>query len=226
MQRLDAAVAAREVLNRQHGRPPACRERRDRPRSPPGWRAPRRRCLRRACGRWPSTRMRSETFITSRMSCSTSTTVMPSRAIAADERVDLGGLDRIAAGGRLVEQQHLGLARERAGDLEPLERAVGQAAGRPLGRCRQPDARQQRAAAASRVARFCRATAGRCRRSARMPVALVQVAADHDVLERASCGRRSAGSGTCATGRAAPAARGASPVTSSPASRTLPCAGA
>ena len=71
-------------------------------------------------------------------------------------RLDLGGLDRVAAGGRLVEQQDLGLARQRAGDLEPLQRAIGQAAGRPLGRCGKPDARERRRRALRGVARFCR----------------------------------------------------------------------
>ena len=54
VQRLDAAVTAGDVLNRQHGCSPARRGRRDRLRSRPGWRAPRRPCLPRGCGRWPA----------------------------------------------------------------------------------------------------------------------------------------------------------------------------
>ena len=50
-----------------------------------------------------------------------------------DDGVDLLRLDRVAAGRRLVEQQHLRRGRERARDLQPLERAVS-AACRPSGR--------------------------------------------------------------------------------------------
>ena len=39
-----------------------------------------------------------------------------------DQVVDLLGLDRVAAGGGLVEEEDAGFERERAGDLEALER--------------------------------------------------------------------------------------------------------
>ena len=43
-----------------------------------------------------------------------------------DQVVDLLGLDRVAAGGRLVEQQDARPERQSASDLEALEGAVGQ----------------------------------------------------------------------------------------------------
>ena len=52
VQRLDAAVTAGNIFNRQHGCFPARREPRDRPRSRRGWSALRRPCLQRGCGRW------------------------------------------------------------------------------------------------------------------------------------------------------------------------------
>ncbi len=52
VQRLDPAVAAPDVLNREHGRSPARHERRDRPQPRPDRRVPPRPCLRQACGRW------------------------------------------------------------------------------------------------------------------------------------------------------------------------------
>ena len=64
--------------------------------------------------------MRSEIFITSFMSCSTSTTAMPLSRDLPDQAVDLLGLDRVAAGGRLVEQQDARLGGQRAGDLQTL----------------------------------------------------------------------------------------------------------
>ena len=73
--------------------------------------------------------MRREMLITSRMSCSTSTTATPVAAILRITASISSVSTAIAAGGRLVEQQELRLGRERARDLEPLERAIGQRAG-------------------------------------------------------------------------------------------------
>ncbi len=48
---------------------------------------------------------------------------------APDRFVDLRRFARIEPGGRLVEHQDLGICRQRAGELEPLERAIGQSIG-------------------------------------------------------------------------------------------------
>ena len=104
--------------------------------------------------------MRCEIFITSFMSCSTSTTATPRRGDLLDHIVDLLGLDRIAAGGRLVEQQDLRLGRERAGDLQPPQRAVGQGAGGAVGDIGQADEGEQILGLGARDARSARSTDG------------------------------------------------------------------
>ncbi len=96
--------------------------------------------------------MRLEIFITSFMSCSTSTTVIPDAATLLDHGVDLLGLHRVAAGGGLIEQQHLRLGRERARDFEALERAIGHRAGGLIGQRGQSDERQQFLAPCARLA--------------------------------------------------------------------------
>ena len=45
-----------------------------------------------------------------------------------DEMIDLLRLDGVAAGGRFIEQQRTGFQRQRAGDLQALQRAVGERA--------------------------------------------------------------------------------------------------
>src|SRR5262245_19219779 len=62
----------------------------------------------------------------------------------ANDGLDPGGLHRIAACGRLIEQQKLGLARKRAGNFEALEIAERKSAGRPRGRGSKPDALERR----------------------------------------------------------------------------------
>ena len=72
------------------------------------------------------------------MWCSTSSTreveLVADRADELAELVDLGVGE---TGGRLVEQQQPRLRRERAGDLDALERAVRQADGGPVGEVRE-----------------------------------------------------------------------------------------
>ncbi len=104
--------------------------------------------------------MRSDIFITSRMSCSTSTTRDALRRDFLDHGVDLGRLDRVAAGGGLVEQNDLRLGRERARDLQPLERAVGERAGGAIREAAQADKREQILRLPRACARFCRHTDG------------------------------------------------------------------
>ncbi|HEY2077068.1 MAG TPA: hypothetical protein VGH53_12100 [Streptosporangiaceae bacterium] len=45
-----------------------------------------------------------------------------------DQLVDVAGGGRVRAGGRLVEKQHLGVAEQRPGQVEPLAQALGQGA--------------------------------------------------------------------------------------------------
>ena len=70
--------------------------------------------------------VRSETRAACCMLCVTMTTVM-SRAQLVDQLLDLLRADGIQRRRRLVEQQHLGLDGERAGDAEALLLAAGQA---------------------------------------------------------------------------------------------------
>ena len=67
-----------------------------------------------------------------------------------DQVVDLLGLDGVAAGGRLVEEEDAGLERERAGDLEALQRAVGERARLLLGGVAEADAVEEGAGARPR----------------------------------------------------------------------------
>ena len=86
--------------------------------------------------------MRSETPITILMSCSTSSTVMPSARISVEQLHEACGLDRVHAGHRLVEQQELRPRRQRHRHLQQPQLAVGQRGG-DLGRSRlQPDEAQ------------------------------------------------------------------------------------
>ena len=92
------------------------------------------------------------------------------------------GLDRIAAGGRLVEQQHLRFAGERARDLQPLERAIGERTGRTIGRVGEPDAserRQRRFAGRPVLPRHRRPM----QEIGQNAGALMAMAADHDVFQ-------------------------------------------
>ena len=110
------------------GRPPAPRHWRGWPpgrRWPPARRAPAPRCGR------PGRRRRC-------MSCSTITSVRPSLTLA-DQLHRALGLRAAHAGGRLVEQDHLGAAGHRHADLQRALLGVRQRAGRHVGPCRQAD---------------------------------------------------------------------------------------
>ena len=67
---------------------------------------------------------------------------MPARLQRRDQRLHLGGLGRIHAGGRLVEQQQARPQRERAGDLDAAAIGVGEAVGGVVETRRQPVAEQ------------------------------------------------------------------------------------
>ena len=70
---------------------------------------------------------------------------MPSFTMERMTLIDFLGFDRIAAGGRLVEQQHLRLAGQRARDFEALEGAIGERTGRTIGGIGEADAGKRRA---------------------------------------------------------------------------------
>ena len=57
-----------------------------------------------------------------------------------DDVIEFLGFDRIAAGGRLIEQQHFRFAGQRARDLQALEGAVVERACRTLGRIGEANA--------------------------------------------------------------------------------------
>ena len=170
--------------------------------------------------------MRLEIFITSRMSCSTSTTRDPLRGDLLDHRVDLRGLDRVAAGRRLVEQQHLRLGRQRARDLQPLERAIGQGACPPVGdaRASRPARAVPRPARACR--RFCATTDGSMHRVRQHDCGAHADGGRPSHSRSRSCERKSAGSETCATSPRARADAPACAVTSSSSRCTRPRFGA
>ena len=84
-----------------------------------------------------------------------------------DQVVDLLGLDGVAAGGRLVEEEDAGLERQRAGDLQALERAVGERARLLLGGVAEADAVEEAARLGLGRARRGASSTGRWRRSAR-----------------------------------------------------------
>ena len=98
--------------------------------------------------------------------------------------VELLALLRVHAGGRLVEQEQLGLGRQRAGDLEAALVAVGQVLGELVGLVRQTDEVQPLAGLVLGV-RFSSALNFGVRNTAPMgPAVRARVAPDHDVLER------------------------------------------
>ena len=62
---------------------------------------------------------------------------------AVDQLPELAARQRIDAGGRLVEDQQVGVVDQGADQAELLLHAAGQLAGRPVGEAPQPDAVQQ-----------------------------------------------------------------------------------
>ena len=73
--------------------------------------------------------MRSEISITRRMSCSTSTMVMPRSRMRVISGVEFVRFLRVHAGRRFVEQQQPRLCRERARHFKPALVAIGQVGG-------------------------------------------------------------------------------------------------
>ena len=220
VQHRDAAVAGIELRRRAA----VMRALRDRPSRHPDWRAPRRAVPSASVRPWSSTWMRLEIFITSFMSCSTSSTVTPEAATFWITASTSCGLDRIAAGGGLVEQQHLRLGRERAGDLEPLQRAIRHRAGWPVGERAEADEREQflglwRASRGSAAAPTAARTdaAADCARSCRWRPTITFSAA---VMRKKICRFWNVRDSPRRASRC-----GASPVTSSPPKRDAPARG-
>ena len=97
---------------------------------------------RRSCAPSSITMTRSESCITRSSLCSISRMVnRPFRR--ADDLQHFGGFGRIHAGGRLVEEQHARLERERARDLEAAAVRIGEREGRIVDARRQPLAEQR-----------------------------------------------------------------------------------
>jgi hypothetical protein len=68
-----------------------------------------------------------------------------------DQLMDVAGGDRIQAGGRLVEEQHLRVAEQRPGQSDPLAPALGQGAAGIVGPVGQADGPQSAVNAIGRV---------------------------------------------------------------------------
>ena len=100
-----------------------------------------------------------------------------------DQVVDLLGLDGVAAGGGLVEEEDAGLERQRAGDLEPLQRAVGERARLLLGGVAEADAVEERARALGRGRAARRRDRGEVEEVGEERALLLQVEAGDGVLE-------------------------------------------
>ena len=102
--------------------------------------------------------------------------------------IDFLGFDRIAAGGRLIEQQHLRFAGQRARDFQALEGAIVERTGRTLGCIGEADAGKRHAR------RFAgRLILARDRRPMQQigqnAGALVAVTADHHILQHRHSGK-------------------------------------
>ena len=166
-----------------------------------------------------STVMRSETPMTTLMSCSMSSTVSPrSSRTLLHERREAAALLRVHAGRRLVEQQQLRLAararaRPRAG---AGRRTAGCArlvvARRPMPTNSSSSAARSRASAPRAAGRGC---AGCVRQQ---PALEVLVHAPPSRSPARSCCRTGGCSGTCAPCRAARCGAAAGPVMPSPSS--------
>ena len=129
--------------------------------------AARRRIARRGAGldrggRDAEARCRRRAAAPAPRSCVAITTLTPRARDGADDVLDRLGGGGIEARGRLVEKQHLRIARERARQRQPLLLAAGQPPRRPVGR-----GRRGRPARAIRRCARARSRAARRRRAAR-----------------------------------------------------------
>ena len=113
---------------------------RDRPRSPAGRFAPRRRVPSAILTPWSSTLTRSEMPITTRIECSISRMVTPrSSRTRRTKSIMSRAFARIHAGHRLVEQQQPRPGGERPADLQPALLAIGEIARHHVAAAAQAD---------------------------------------------------------------------------------------
>ena len=134
---------------------------------------------RRSHGRSFMTITRSLASMTKSRSCSTTSSVMPSRSRnARDVLEELDAQRRADAGHRLVEKQDARLGHQRADQVEQLPLAAGERPGERVGVTFEADEREQLVRAASRLA-LARAS---CKSSAELLARVVRRGED-DVLE-------------------------------------------
>ena len=138
-----------------------------------------------------------------------------------DQVVDLLGLDGVAAGGGLVEEEDARLQRQRAGDLQPLQRAVGERARLLLGGVAEADAVEE--AARLGLGRLGAAPSSRAGGGGRRGAGPSPAGGSRRWRSRApSWSGRSAGSGRSRLRPRRARRNGSQPVTSWPSSFTLP----
>ena len=188
-------------------------------------RRPRPAILRRSCAPSSMTTTRSDSCITRSSLCSISRMVMPVPLRPRMMLEHLGGLGRVHAGGRLVEQQQAGSQRERARDLQAPAVGVGEAERGIVGARNEALAEQRQdlhglgaqrlpPRPAPRPAARAPAPAPRPDRSAATTAARRRAAcARRPARCRARSGCRTRGrAGTCGRGRAAASRSAARPV--------------
>ena len=157
--------------------------------------------------------------------CSTSSTPVPPRPIASDQRAEPRDLVGRQAGGRLVQQQEGRAQHQRAGDLHEAQLAVLQPVGAHRGERLQPDDRQRQHRRVAQHGFVAPVARQRQQRFDERAVA-VDGAADHDVLQHRGLADDARGlEGAGDPHVRAPVAR-EQPAATAPFSRTAPACGA
>ena len=126
--------------------------------------------------------------MTTSMLCSTSSTVLPSRWSAQDVVLHLVDHRGIHGGGRLVEQEQLGVGHQRAGEGQELALPVGEAAGRQRRPSPPRPTRSSSRRARSTAAASSRRSARRAQQPRQQLLLLVLLEEHQQVLERAEAG--------------------------------------
>ena len=120
--------------------------------------------------------------MTSRMSCSTRTIVMPSSASCADQVADFRRFVRIQAGSRLVKKQDVRSCRQCSRDLQSLLQPVRQRSGLLISQGGKPEPLEQQSALVGGRFSF-DGDPRQPKKSGKKAGALVQMRADHHVLK-------------------------------------------
>ena len=123
------------------------------------------------------------------MWCSTSITAIEPRS-ARMQLAELAQLVRVEPACRLVEQQQLGLADQRARQRHALLHRVGQRRRQPVGDVLAAELRADAAARRSRSARSSRSERGSPSSALATPARAKALGADHHVLEHAQAGEQ------------------------------------